>query len=59
MKYKPTWSAAIVLLALFLLWTLAVQFADVQAIGPQGSSVGLASLNRSFHDLTGVHLSLA
>ena len=31
---------------------------DVQAIGPQGSTVGLATINKFVHDLTGVHLSL-
>ena len=46
------------LLAAFVLWTAVVSRVDVQAIGPQGSSVGLAALNGFFHNLTGVHLSL-
>ena len=46
------------LLAAFVLWTAVVSLVDVQAIGPQGSSVGLAALNGFFHNLTGVHLSL-
>ena len=46
------------LLVAFLLWTVAVRFVDVQAIGPQGSAVGFATLNRFVHDLTGVHISL-
>ena len=45
-------------LAAFILWTAAVCLIDVQAIGPQGSSVGLAEVNRWFHELTGVHMSL-
>ena len=45
-------------LAAFILWTAAVCLIDVQAIGPQGSSVGLAAVNRWFHELTGVHMSL-
>ena len=45
-------------LAAFLLWTAAIQFVDVQAIGPQGSSVGFATMNRFVHNLTGVHMSL-
>ena len=49
---------AICLLAAFLLWTLAIQWIDVQAIGPCGSSVGFASLNGYIHTLTGVHMSL-
>lgn len=47
-----------VLLAAFALWTLAVQHIDVQAIGPNGSSVGFAGLNGWVHDLTGVHMGL-
>ena len=46
------------LLAAFVLWTAVVSLVDVQAIGPRGSSVGLAALNGFFHNLTGVHLSL-
>lgn len=46
------------LLAAFVLWTAVVSLVDVQAIGPRGSSVGLAAFNGFFHKLTGVHLSL-
>lgn len=46
------------LLATFVLWTAAVRFIDVQAIGPQGSCVGLAQINRLVHNLTGVHFAL-
>ena len=46
------------LLALFVIWTVALKFVDVQAIGPQGSSVGFATNNRFIHNLTGVHMSL-
>lgn len=49
---------AAALLAAFALWTLAVCTVDVGVIGPLGSSVGLASLNRAFHTLTGVHMML-
>jgi undecaprenyl-diphosphatase len=42
----------------FAVWTAALFFVDVQAIGPQGSSVGFASLNQWVHDLTGVHMTL-
>ena len=43
------------LLAGFLLWTLLVSYVDVQPIGPLGSRVGFAWINRFVHDLTGVH----
>lgn len=46
------------LLTAFVLWTVAICFVDVQAIGPWYSSVGFASLNRFFHNLTGVHFGL-
>ncbi len=49
---------ALGLLAAAILWTAAVRFVDVQAIGPRGSSVGFAALNQFVHRLTGVHMSL-
>lgn len=45
-------------LGAFGLWTLAVQTVDVQAIGPQDSSVGFATVNGWVHQATGVHLML-
>jgi len=42
-------------LAAFALWTAALCVVDVQAIGPQGTAVGLAGVNRFIHGLTGVH----
>ncbi len=55
---KQKFLCAVCLLAAFVLWTLAVTCVDVQAIGPEGSSVGFAALNDAFHRLTGVHLAL-
>lgn len=46
------------LLVSFVLWTAAVCFVDVQAIGPNESSVGFASLNGFVHQRIGVNLSL-
>ena len=46
------------LLVLFVIWTVALQFIDVEAIGPQGSRVGFSSLNKTIHNITGVHMSL-
>ena len=46
------------MLLAFLLWTVAIQFIDVRAIGPRESTVGFATINRFVHNLTGVHMSL-
>ena len=46
------------MLSAFLLWTAAIQLIDVRAIGPRGSTVGFATINRFVHNLTGVHMSL-
>lgn len=49
---------AVSLLMVFVIWTVAICFVDVKAIGPNGSSVGFATLNGFIHSLTGVHFSL-
>ena len=49
---------AVALLAAFALWTVAVRYVDVAAIGPRGSTVGFASVNGFVHRLFGVHMSL-
>ena len=46
------------LLVAFVLWTLLVRFVDVQAIGPQDSVVGFATLNGFVHNLTGANMTL-
>ena len=40
---------------LFLLLILLLRTVDIQAVGPAGTSVGLASLNNGFHTGIGVH----
>ena len=45
-------------LGAFVLWTVLVSYVDVRAIGPNGSSVGFATLNGYVHDLTGVNMFL-
>ena len=57
MKRKSFYSG-LGLLALFIIWTVALGFVDVGEIGPQGSSVGFATLNKMIHNITGVHISL-
>lgn len=49
--------AAYMLIA-FVLWTTAICFVDVQAIGPQETTVGFAAINQFVHKLTGVHMFL-
>ena len=55
---KRSFFTALGLLGAFALWTLAITKMDVQPIGPQGSLVGFATLNRFVHQLTGVHMQL-
>lgn len=57
-KIKKNFGVTVCLLAAFILWTAAVRFVNVEAIGPEGSSVGFAKLNGFFHSLTGVNLTL-
>ena len=55
---KKSFVMAVSTLAAFGFWTVLVCFVDVKAIGPQGTTVGLATVNGFFHQLTGVHLFL-
>lgn len=54
---KYLWFTITALLS-FVLWTILICVVDVQAIGPRNSEVGFASVNRHFHGLTGVHMTL-
>ena len=45
-------------LAAFVLWTVLVSLVDIRAIGPNGSSVGFATLNGYVHERTGVSFPL-
>lgn len=49
---------SVFMLMSFIIWTLLISFVDVKAIGPEGSSVGFATLNGAFHTLTGTHMWL-
>ncbi len=46
------------LLILFAIWTVLIKTVDVQAIGPNNSSVGFAAINGFIHSLTGVNMSI-
>lgn len=56
-KRKMLWMG-MGLIVVFVLWTVLVSVVDVRAIGPNGSSVGFATLNGYVHDLTGVNMRL-
>ena len=45
-------------LLLFAVWTVLVQTVDVQPAGETGKTVGFATVNSWFHQLTGVNLLL-
>lgn len=49
---------SLLLMTVFILWTLAVNFVDVKAIGPRQSSVGFSELNGFVHNITGVNINL-
>ncbi len=57
-KNQKNFCIAICMLIAFVMWTVAIRLVDVQAIGPQESSVGFATINQFVHNLTGVHMSL-
>jgi len=46
------------LLITFILFTLMVKLVGVKAIGPEGSSVGLADINGAIHDVFGLNMTL-
>ena len=51
-------ATAICFFVLFLALTAMLHFVDVQPIGPNDSSVGFASVNGAFHNMTGENLFL-
>ena len=48
----------IVLIVAFAVWTLLIQIVDVQPAPQTGTDIGFATINRWFHKLTGVHMSI-
>lgn len=57
-KIKKSFCFAVFWLISFAVWTVLIRLVDVRAIGPNGSAVGFSSLNKLFHSLTGVHMTL-
>ena len=58
MKEKRNLLAGVGLVGAFALWTVLVQWVDVQAVGQNGTRIGFADYNVCFHQLTGVHMTL-
>ena len=60
MKRKATSQFVLgaILLVFFVLFTWSLTFIDVQPIGPYGSSVAYASINKAVHNLFGVNMTL-
>ncbi len=56
MNFKRMIALSGILFLVFILFTGIVLFVDVQPIGPDGSSVGLAMINQAFAKQVGVHL---
>ena len=57
-KSKICISLSVCFLLAFIIWTALLCLVDVSPIGPNGSLVGLAKVNSSFHSFTGVHMNL-
>ena len=58
MKEKRNLLAGAGLIGAFALWTVLIQYVDVQAVGQNGTKIGFADFNVWFHQLTGVHMML-
>ena len=43
---------------LFLIWIALIKLVDVSAIGPEGTEVGLAGINKAIHEALGVNMTL-
>ena len=58
MKQKSCFIVGTIFVLAFIVWTILICLVDVQAVGVNGTKVGLAGLNCWFHKLTGVNMSL-
>ena len=55
---KSRFWVGLLLLALFVTYTVSLTVVDLQPIGPQGSWVAYGALNKAVHELFGVHMML-
>lgn len=58
MKEKKLYSVGLILIAVFVFWTILILTVDVQPVGVNGTVVGFATLNCSFHNMTGVNMTI-
>ena len=58
MREKRNLLTGIVLIGAFALWTVLIQYVDVQTVGQNETKIGFADFNVWFHQLTGVHMTL-
>ena len=58
MREKRNLLTGIVLIGAFALWTVLIQYVDVQTVGQNETKIGFAAFNVWFHQLTGVHMTL-
>ena len=57
-KGKKGIATGIALVLCFVIWTVLIKSADVQAVGVNGTDIGFAGVNTWFHGLTGVHMKI-
>ena len=57
-KNKNTFISGLIFIMLFIVWTFAVVSVDVKSVGVNGTSIGFATLNTWFHNLTKVNMTL-
>lgn len=55
---KQLLSVGMIMMVVFAIWTVLIQSVDVRPVGQNGTSVGFATLNCWFHELTGVHMGI-
>ena len=55
-KAKEILTAGIIMIIMFILWTILIQNIDVQSVGQNGTDIGFAKLNVWFHNITVVHM---
>ena len=58
MKEKKLFISGIILIIVFIIWTILIQVVDVQSVGVNGTNIGFATINIWFHKLTGENMMI-